>query len=134
MIHILVKSPDGTTHHTTANNNVDAGNIIYAYINLGFTILKTYEDKPALDTLFIVQTSEGNSYAITPNEHAGIDHWFIRLAKTICFDDCSDERVIYIMYQGKEITYAGWQPNMLMEFIDSEGSIIWSNSFPEWDH
>jgi hypothetical protein len=38
------------------------------------------------------------------------------------------------MYQGKELHYVGWQPGMLYEFADKKGNIIWSASFPEWDH
>lgn len=87
------------------------------------------------ETLFIVRTAAGNHYAVVPDagKH-GVNIWFNRLARTIAFDDCSGEYVIFIMHEGKEIHYTGWKPGMTYEFADSENNIIWSNSFPEWDH
>lgn len=56
-------------------------------------------------------------------------------AEMICFSDCSDEIVEAIVIQGWKIEYVGWQPNMLFEFIDQEsGEIIWSDTFPGWEH
>ena len=84
-------------------------------------------------TFFVVKFEE-EFYIKTPEPNKGIDHWFVQLAKTLAFDDCSDERVIYIMYKGKELHYTGWQPDMTYEFADKKGNTIWSASFPEWDH
>ena len=56
------------------------------------------------------------------------------VSKTIAFSDCSDERVTKIVYRGRELTYAGWQPGMVYEFIDSNGVVMWSAAFPEYDH
>ena len=56
------------------------------------------------------------------------------LTRTLAFSDCSDEEVILIIYEGKEIHYVGWQPDMIYKFADEAGNIIWSNSFPQWDH
>ena len=98
----------------------------------GLSLLDILDDTRTA-TFFVVKFEE-EFYIRTPEPDKGIDHWFIQLAKTLAFDDCSDERVIYIMYQGKEIHYTGWKPGMLYEFADGKGNIIWSHSFPEWDH
>lgn len=56
-------------------------------------------------------------------------------AQMICFADCSDEIVESIVIQGWKIDYVGWQPDMLFEFRNQEtGEIIWSESFPQWEH
>jgi len=54
-------------------------------------------------------------------------------AKAICFDDCSDDVVKAIYVNGIEYEYVGWQPGMLYEFC-SNGKVVWSRRFPEWDH
>lgn len=56
-------------------------------------------------------------------------------AKAICFSDCSDEEVNYICVGGREVRYCGWRPGMVYEFYDVKTrDIIWSRSFPHWDH
>lgn len=56
-------------------------------------------------------------------------------AKIICFGDCTDEKVDMIVVDDREVEYAGWQPGMLFEFYDVKtGEIVWSRSFPSWDH
>ena len=85
------------------------------------------------NTFFIIKR-EDDCYVIFPKTPEGINEWFTELANTLAFLDCSDEEVILIIYEGKEIHYVGWQPDMLYEFADEAGNIIWSNSFPQWDH
>lgn len=84
---------------------------------------------------FYVVRSNGNYYTVALGREANnAEAFFRKLAHTICFADCSDEEVIFISYQGKELHYTGWKPNMLMEFADEAGEIIYSRAFPEWDH
>jgi hypothetical protein len=85
------------------------------------------------DTFYVVKTND-SIYEIPMDTSKSTDYWFIKLAKTIAFDDCSDEQVILIVHNGHELHYTGWQPNMLIEFADDEENIIWSGSFPDWDH
>ena len=84
-------------------------------------------------TSYVVRSGD-EFYIVSPNDSKGINAWFAELAHTLAFSDCSDEKVILIIYEGKEIHYVGWQPDMLYEFTDEAGNIIWSNSFPQWDH
>ena len=52
------------------------------------------------------------------------------------FDDLDDTYYVdSIWCDGKELEYLGWQPNMLFEFCDKETrEIVYSASFPMWDH
>lgn len=51
------------------------------------------------------------------------------------WSDCDDTYSIdEIMCDGEALYYKGWQPNMLFEFIDCNGTIIYSANFPQWDH
>lgn len=103
------------------------------YYAEGLSLLEILDDTRK-ETFFVVKFEENEIYIRTPEINKEIDHWFVELARTLAFNDCSEERVIYIMYQGKELHYVGWQPGMTYEFADKKGNIIWSASFPEWDH
>ena len=59
-----------------------------------------------------------------------------KVSKHICFSDCDDTfEIIKIVYNGREVRYSGWLPNMEMqyEFVDT-GDYAWSECFPQWDH
>lgn len=61
--------------------------------------------------------------------------FFRKVAERIAFDDCSDEQVNEIVFDGEPCHYTGWQPGMVIEFAsDITGEIVYSGSFPEWDH
>jgi hypothetical protein len=49
--------------------------------------------------------------------------------------DCDDTyRIDEIMCDGEAIFYKGWQPGMLFEFYDCNGTIVYSATFECWDH
>ena len=58
------------------------------------------------------------------------------VSKVICFSDCDDTfEVIKIVYMGREVEYAGWQPGMVMSYeYPVTGDEAWSGCFPQWDH
>ena len=61
--------------------------------------------------------------------------FFRDIAERIAFSDCSYDTVEEIVWDGEPCHYTGWQPGMLMEFCsDLTGEIVYSGSFPEWDH
>lgn len=61
--------------------------------------------------------------------------FFRKVAERIAFADCGDEQVSEIVYDGEPCHYTGWQPGMVIEFAsDLTGEIVYSGSFPEWDH
>jgi hypothetical protein len=49
--------------------------------------------------------------------------------------DCDDTyEVVGIMCDGEALYYKGWQPGMLFEFYDCNGTNVYSANFPEWEH
>lgn len=58
------------------------------------------------------------------------------VSKHICFSDCDDTyEVIKIVYQGREITYDGWKPGMVMTYsFKDTGDEAWSGVFEQYDH
>ena len=56
-------------------------------------------------------------------------------ARDYCFSDCSDEEVVAVFVNGRELEYAGWKPGMHYVFRDAETKeTVWEGRFPEWDH
>ena len=129
MIGLVFRNPEGIEGYTEAENFTEANEMIAVYTNKGYTLVRIMHE--SVNTYYVVKSND-SIYIITPSK--GINQWFTELAHTLAFSDCSDEEVILIIYEGKEIHYVGWQPDMLYEFADEVGNIIWSNSFPQWDH
>ena len=63
-----------------------------------------------------------------------IDEVLISASKMYAFEDCTDIIVLKVVHEGKQYLYEGWQPGMTYTFRDEAGNVVWSNSFPEWDH
>ena len=129
MIGLVFRNPEGIEGYTEAENFTEANEMIAVYTNKGYTLVRIMHE--SVNTYYVVRSND-SIYTVTPSK--GINQWFAELARTLAFSDCSDEEVILIIYEGKEIHYVGWQPDMLYEFADEAGNIIWSNSFPQWDH
>lgn len=64
------------------------------------------------------------------------DDWLLTtVSKHWAFSDCGGWDVVEVMIDGRLVDYVGWQPGMLYEYRDCEtGEIVWSESFPQWDH
>ena len=129
MVGLVFRNPEGIEGYTEAENFTEANEMIAVYINKGYTLVRIMHE--SVNTYYVVRSND-SIYTVTPSK--GINQWFTELAHTLAFSDCSDEEVILIIYEGKEIHYVGWQPDMLYEFADETGNIIWSNSFLQWDH
>jgi hypothetical protein len=61
---------------------------------------------------------------------------FRAVSKIICFSDCDDSTdIVMIVADGREVSYAGWQPCMHYVFVDKETKeIVYENWFPHWEH
>lgn len=129
MVGLVFRNPEGIEGYTEAENFTEANEMITVYTNKGYTLVRIMHE--SVNTYYVVRSND-SIYTVTPSK--GINQWFAELAHTLAFSDCSDEEVILIIYEGKEIHYVGWQPDMLYEFADEAGNTIWSNSFPQWDH
>ena len=42
--------------------------------------------------------------------------------------------IVEIMCNGKKLRYLGWQPDMLFEFVNEDGDVVYSANFPQWEH
>jgi len=63
------------------------------------------------------------------------DELFYELAKLYAFNDLdTGMEVTKIVCEGKPCYYTGWQPDMVIEFANENGDIIYGGQFPEWDH
>ena len=62
------------------------------------------------------------------------NQFFTRVSKRIAFDDLDDITIQKIFYKGKEVEYVGWRPNMVFEYKDLDGNVVWSGKFEHWDH
>lgn len=132
---LAFENQQGTIHFEQANDILSAGKTIDSHAKAGYT-LNAIHGTQTIDTFYIVQTDNHTFFTVAPasDSEEAINAWFTKLAKTIAFDDCSNDYVFLIFYQGQRIKYAGWQPGMLIAFEGDAGKTIWSNSFPEWDH
>lgn len=63
-----------------------------------------------------------------------VNSMLVYASSLICFSDCADEEILSIRSGAHNIEYVGWQPNMVYEFVDETGNIIFSRSFPNWEH
>lgn len=97
-------------------------------------------------TYYVVE-SDGDYITVTVNfsqaDYESREAWqrrraqafFRTVAERYAFSDCSDDRVLEIVFDGCRIEYAGWQPGMLYDFREaSTGLVVFSERFPQWDH
>ena len=58
------------------------------------------------------------------------------VSKQICFSDCDDTyEVIKIVYNGREVEYAGWRPCMEYKYYFTDTKdIAWKEFFPQYEH
>lgn len=63
-----------------------------------------------------------------------LDRVLTHAAALYASSDYRDIEMLEIVHDGNKYTYDGWQPGMTYTFRNAEGEIIWSNSFPDWDH
>ena len=77
-----------------------------------------------------VTTIHGFSSDVSP------DVFFTNVARTIAFDDCTNENVTGIYWHGERVFYNGWKPGMvyIFCFCNLDRKVVWEGSFPEWDH
>ena len=64
-----------------------------------------------------------------------IDQMLHSASRIYAFSDLDDSLEIKgIYWNDKKLHYAGWQPDMLYEFKDESGEVVWRNWYPSWDH
>ena len=66
-----------------------------------------------------------------------IDKMMKKVSEFYAFSDCmdGDQTIDEICMNGRQVRYAGWEPDMVYTFIDVKtGEVVWQAAFPEWDH
>ena len=68
---------------------------------------------------YIYEDEDGEQ--VTVNKE-GWEVWpfFREVAAAIAMSDCTEQKIIKIVFQGREFHYAGWAPGMEYTFIDNE--------------
>lgn len=59
---------------------------------------------------------------------------FYKAAERAAMDDIYEISKIRVHHAGRTYRYVGWQPGMLVEFVNELGVTIFSAHFPQWDH
>lgn len=84
---------------------------------------------------FVVCINSDYDKRIVPLDRNG---FFTAVSQMICMSDCTEERVLGIVYNGDEYQYMGWRPGLeygyrRVDDPESEEITIWLN--PDiWDH
>lgn len=77
---------------------------------------------------------EGYVFVIGFDSDTTETEFFTKLSTMIAMDDCTSDRVERIVWKGRRLYYAGWQPGMCYEFRDGRGRTVFKGWFPELDH
>ena len=80
----------------------------------------------------LVTTFEGIQTDITCFDDA--ESLFETASRIFAYSDLADVSVDLMLIKGKKCFYSGWQPDMIFEFENSEGKIVYSTCHPEWNH
>ena len=79
--------------------------------------------------------SDDYDYVIVCNDDISLNELLTHASYLIEFSDCGDYEVKEVLWHGREYKYMGWQHGMLYEWYDVETKeIVFSRTFPEWDH
>ena len=85
---------------------------------------------------YILRDREDGEVIVKTYDDDKVDVMMRDVSKIICFSDCDDTfEVVKIVYKGREVEYAGWQPGMVMSYeYTVTGDEAWSGCFPQWNH
>lgn len=82
---------------------------------------------------YIKYSFEGDVITINM-EGSTLDQVLTKASEMYAFNDCTDIEVLEVVHNGEKYDYCGWEPSMTFSFRDTKGKIVWTESFPEWDH
>ena len=88
------------------------------------------------NTFFIYKDLDDNAICrFYADSSSAIDEMLRDVSQMIFFiSEGSDKKIERICVKGRDVEYAGWQSDMIFEYIDkSSGKIIWSCAFPQWE-
>lgn len=97
---------------------------IQALVEQDYIITTTY-------TIVIIDGEE----KIVAYPYMDIDSFLHDVSCSIAYSDCSGDEVKKIVFEGIELEYMGWMPNMRFVFKRTDtGEVVYDNCFPSWDH
>ena len=131
--------------HTVSDEISSIADYLYiekdAYINAAMeriesalSLLKdSYKDPNTYIALKDRETGEIRKIFFEKDDIGGLCY---KAAQYYAWRDCDDTYDLdEIMCGGRLLEYVGWQPCMLFEFRDAQTrKIVYSHSFPQWDH
>ena len=111
-------------------------------------ILNRYSDQYEAELLASKETTSYTSFSncvvlknredgeITTKAYEDNQQMMRDVSSLICFSDCDDTfEVVKIIFNGREVEYVGWMPQMRYRYrYVNTGDIAWEASFPQWDH
>lgn len=84
---------------------------------------------------FIIEYDDGDQVTY---DRSGADLWpfFREVAAFFAMRDCTDEKIVKVVYDGHEFRYAGWAPGMLFTFynVDDPYNDRYTTWLPEYEH
>ena len=108
-------------------------NLLVSDIEMLINALKdTYHDK---NTYIKLVERETGAVLMKYFDKGDVGALCYKASQYYAWSDCDDTyRIEEIMCDGEPLFYKGWQPGMLFEFYDLNGTIVYSAEFPQWDH
>ena len=79
-----------------------------------------------------IEDGEINRMELSASSHENVV--FHEAAWLRAYADLYDISSVIVHHNGHRYYYAGWQPDMLIEFVNEIGVVVWSGRYPEWDH
>ena len=85
---------------------------------------------------FIIIDKEDGEIYINTFKKGEEDLMMRKVSKYFAFDDVDDTFMVgCIIYQGREVSYAGWMPDNTMQYYYRDSNeLAWEGCFPEWCH
>ena len=85
---------------------------------------------------FAVEHEDGTVYTHAYDSGTSECRFFRDVTEQIAFDDCTNCRVICIVWHGRKVRYNGWMPGMHYVYTHTTGKkdVVYEDFFPEFDH
>ena len=83
---------------------------------------------------YVIEDEDGIVRVVGYHSDDSVDRFFTDVSRTLAFNDCTNEKVLDIIWNGERVHYVGWTPGMVYGYKDKDHNLVWEGSFPDWDH